>query len=103
MGAELFVGEEGFEIGSHTTINEIMNEIAKIGVYPSIIQRSFVEGRIVLNPTKVDIYETGLEQTKKEIDELQTKVLSEDAQMFLNALESAVDYALEHGLDIEIG
>ena len=102
MSITLFYNkDQGFNLGSATAINEFQNDVAKQGRYLSLIKRDFNEGWIHFQDQEVDLENTNLTQTLKEIEELLTKSLQSSSMEILMILHKACEYAEEHRVDLE--
>jgi hypothetical protein len=102
MSITLFYSQDrGFNIGSATAINEFVNEVAKLGSYPSIVLRDFNEGMIHFADAPIDLDNTNLTATIADIEDLSTKPMSTASTQMLEILRDACNYAKENELDLE--
>lgn len=94
--------EEEFHLGNFTAFNRFQEEVSRLGNYPNLLQRTFLEGKVEhTDSEQVKLLTSSVIGMLMECKALEDKPLSPDSKWILEQLTRMLNYAVKSGNDIE--
>lgn len=105
-GSRLIIEEQEFYLGDATSFNAMLNEVSQIGEFPNLLDKSFVEGKILFNydgePTDLRCSAKRLQLECRQLLEEENENLSDESRYILSQLLRGVNTGLVRKVDITI-
>lgn len=105
MGLSAFIGDKEYSLGSAVHFNTFLNNVSKIGDFPSLLQRSFSEGSVEIQyEGEPDLFTSSVYALLADCSELKRsgKLVGVDKDI-LDSLIDICDAAIMEGKSIEFG
>lgn len=103
MSLTYYIGKEEYDLFTASQLELFLEEVAHAGHYPTVLRRTWIEGKLDFDVKEKTLFETDLRETYDELTRLKDAQLSQHAEYVLSALLSLLEKAIHEEMPVYCG